>query len=126
MFYAFVTPWYNRRIRAGCDTPGCFKNNLMTPGIGELFPTLRSTYVILDFAIDTARRAGALLLASIERQRTLELKSPFELVTDADHASEELIVAAIRQRFPDHTILAEEGSGVERESAYTWLVDPLD
>jgi|SRR6266545_2781734 len=81
---------------------------------------------MLDFTIDLARRAGILLLSKLEGQRAVELKSPFELVTDADHASEELIVSAILQQFPDHAIIAEEGGGSGRESAYTWLIDPLD
>ncbi|MFL5807121.1 MAG: inositol monophosphatase family protein [Roseiflexaceae bacterium] len=81
---------------------------------------------MLDFTIDLARRAGILLLSMLEGQRAVELKSPFELVTDADHASEELIVSAILQQFPDHAIIAEEGGGSGRESAYTWLIDPLD
>lgn len=81
---------------------------------------------MLDFAIDTARRAGALLLDGMERRRTLELKSPFEVVTDIDRASEELIVTAIAQQFPSHTMVAEEGGGARRDSPYTWLIDPLD
>lgn len=81
--------------------------------------------MVLDFAIDTARRAGALLLAKA-KQPTRTLKSPFEVVTDADRASEALIVAAISAQFPDHTIIAEEGSGIEQTSDYTWLIDPLD
>ena len=71
---------------------------------------------MLDFTIDLARRAGILLLSKLEGQRAVELKSPFELVTDADHASEELIVSAILQQFPDHAIIAEEGGGSGRPS----------
>ncbi len=81
---------------------------------------------MLDFAIDLARRAGALLLAGLERQRSVKLKSPFDLVTDIDYASEALIVEAISQQFPDHAILAEEGGSTARDSAYTWVIDPLD
>ena len=81
---------------------------------------------MLDFTIDIARRAGALLLSRLEGQRSVELKSPFELVTDADHASEALIVTAITQQFPDHAILAEESGGAVNEAGYTWLIDPLD
>ena len=80
----------------------------------------------LDFAIDLARRAGVLLLSMFEGQRAIELKSPYELVTDADHASEALILDAIAQQFPDHAIVAEESGGTAREQGYTWLIDPLD
>jgi myo-inositol-1(or 4)-monophosphatase len=81
---------------------------------------------MLDFAIDLARRAGILLLSMFESQRAVELKSPFELVTDADHASEALILAAISQQFPDHAIVAEESGGAASDHGYTWLIDPLD
>ena len=81
---------------------------------------------MLEFAIDLARRAGVLLLSMFEGQRDVRLKSPFELVTDADHASEALVVSAIRRQYPDHAIVAEESGGVAAEAGYTWLLDPLD
>ncbi len=49
------------------------------------------------------------------------------LVTEHDKASEKIIVDTILNRFPDHTILAEEGglkSG--KQSKVTWVIDPLD
>src|ERR1043165_8713588 len=83
----------------------------------SLFVTRIVRKAMLDSAIDLARRAGALLLAGFESRRAVQLKSPFELVTDADHASEELIVSAISQQFPDHAVIAEERGGAARESA---------
>jgi myo-inositol-1(or 4)-monophosphatase len=85
-----------------------------------------STKPMLSFAIETARRAGALLMAGLERRRSLELKSAYEVVTEVDRESEALIVSAIRHAFPDHAILAEEGGGIERTSPFLWLIDPLD
>lgn len=81
---------------------------------------------MLDFAITMARKAGALLLDGLERRPVIELKSSFEVVTDIDRASEQLIVTAIRQQYPDHGIVAEEGTGVEPASEYLWVIDPLD
>lgn len=81
---------------------------------------------MLDFAIDIARQAGALLVEGLSRQRQLELKSPFEVVTEMDRASEQLIITAIRTKFPDHTILAEESGGTFDDDRPTWLIDPLD
>jgi myo-inositol-1(or 4)-monophosphatase len=80
---------------------------------------------MLDFAIDLGRRAGAVLLDGLDRRRTVELKSAFDLVTDIDRASEDLIVSAIAAAYPHHAILAEE-SGAIGEAEYTWLIDPID
>jgi myo-inositol-1(or 4)-monophosphatase len=52
--------------------------------------------------------------------------TPFDVVTEADKASEAVIVAMLTKAFPDHGILAEEGGGNHAESEYVWLVDPLD
>lgn len=86
---------------------------------------------MLDFALDLARQAGRLLCRLYEQHHTLGRKSSdIDLVTEADLASERLIVDAIRTRFPEHTILAEEGLGDQtdlfEETAALWLVDPLD
>lgn len=81
---------------------------------------------MLDFAIDLAYRAGTLIRAGAERDVSYEPKQYADVVTEVDRASEALIVGAIRARYPDHTIIAEEGSGVSMSSPYTWLIDPLD
>ncbi len=57
----------------------------------------------------------------------VELKTAHnDLVTDGDKASEALITGKIRARFPDHRILAEEGTRVEDASPYRWFIDPVD
>ncbi len=80
----------------------------------------------LDTAIDIAREAGALLSDYARRRIGFELKGDFDLVTEADRASERLIVDRLKASFPSHAIVAEEGSGHESGSEYRWYVDPLD
>ncbi len=80
----------------------------------------------LDMAIETARRAGALLRVGLSQQRQIDLKSAYELVTDMDRASEDLIVDAIHTYCPGHAILAEERGGAVGVDRPTWLIDPLD
>jgi myo-inositol-1(or 4)-monophosphatase len=87
----------------------------------------------LEFALETARRAGGLLreFCTASQRHTVKHKSTeIDLVTEADLASEQLIVDAIRARFPDHAILSEEGLGdlqaATSEVPCLWLVDPLD
>jgi myo-inositol-1(or 4)-monophosphatase len=54
-------------------------------------------------------------------------KARNDLVSAADLASEEVILEAIRSRFPDHSILSEEaGQSTPTESGPTWIIDPLD
>jgi len=80
----------------------------------------------LEAAAEIAREAGALLANYFERRVGFELKGEFDLVTDADRASEKLVVERLRSRFPAHGIVAEEGGGHESSSDFRWYVDPLD
>jgi myo-inositol-1(or 4)-monophosphatase len=48
------------------------------------------------------------------------------LVTEADHAAEKAIMDVIRKEFPDHQILSEEIGKVEKDSAYKWVIYPID
>jgi myo-inositol-1(or 4)-monophosphatase len=81
---------------------------------------------MINFAITIARQAGAILRYGVERERQVESKGHADVVTDIDKASEALLVSAIRERYPDHAIVAEEGSNSDGQSEYTWLIDPLD
>jgi myo-inositol-1(or 4)-monophosphatase len=86
---------------------------------------------ILEFAREICRQAGELLCDHYWQHHTVNRKSSdIDLVTEADLASERLIVEAIRNRFPGHTILSEEGLGDLQEIAgkteCLWVVDPLD
>ncbi|HXF26278.1 MAG TPA: inositol monophosphatase family protein [Bryobacteraceae bacterium] len=80
----------------------------------------------LDACLEIAREAGGLLSDFAQRRIGFELKGDFDLVTAADRASEKLIVERIRARFPEHSIVAEEGGGHKGSSDYCWYVDPLD
>jgi len=75
---------------------------------------------------EIAREAGALLMGYFARRVKIEYKGEVDLVTEADRASEKLILERIRARWPQHNILAEEGGGSEAGSDYRWYVDPLD
>lgn len=52
-------------------------------------------------------------------------RNPADLVTRADRTAEDLIVSILRQRFPDHGVVAEEGS-LHQGDEYRWIIDPLD
>ncbi len=78
----------------------------------------------LDAAIEIAREAGQVLLA--HRGVGFELKGDYDLVTAADRASEQLVINRLKERFPQHGIVAEEGGRAELQSELRWYVDPLD
>ena len=80
----------------------------------------------LETAVDIAREAGSLTAGFFERRVAYETKGEFDLVTEADRASEKLIVERLRTYFPTHSIVAEEGGGIENAGEYRWFVDPLD
>ncbi|MBN2159003.1 MAG: inositol monophosphatase [Spirochaetes bacterium] len=79
------------------------------------------------FARDIAIEAGALLLKGFRSESTIiSYKSRTDLVTDVDRSSEAFLVGRISDRFPDHAIIAEEGSRKDAAGGYLWYVDPLD
>jgi myo-inositol-1(or 4)-monophosphatase len=80
----------------------------------------------LETAAEIAREAGTLLARYFERRVGYELKGAFDLVTEADRASEKLVVERLSAHFPSHGIVAEEGGGHAGASEYRWYVDPLD
>jgi myo-inositol-1(or 4)-monophosphatase len=81
----------------------------------------------LRAAIEIAEASGALLADCFERDVASYAKSRFDVVTEADHASEALILDRLGFLFPSHGVIAEEsGVRVCGDSPYCWHVDPLD
>lgn len=84
---------------------------------------------MLNFAIETAREAGHLLLEKFGRITTVTKKGDINLVTEADLASEALIIERIKSHHPRHAILAEESGEavvVGGDTRWKWIIDPLD
>jgi myo-inositol-1(or 4)-monophosphatase len=83
--------------------------------------------MILSLAIEAARHAGFFLKENISNITTIEEKSTeINLVTDIDKRSEKMIIEMIKDRFPDHEIIAEESGATTGSSDYRWIIDPLD
>jgi myo-inositol-1(or 4)-monophosphatase len=82
---------------------------------------------------EEAARRGAALLEQWRSRFAVRAKGRADLVTDADHASQNAVQAFLRQRFPDHGFLGEESvtpggadPRVPADAPPTWIVDPLD
>ena len=84
---------------------------------------------MLNFAIDVAREAGGVLAQRLGSAKVTN-KGDIDLVTEADLASEKLIIERIRSYHPQHTILAEESGETVlvggKRSEWKWVIDPLD
>jgi len=84
---------------------------------------------LLSLAIALAQRAAAEILTIRDRGFQVQRKADRSVVTEADHASEAMILAGLRQTLPDCTVVAEEeiaGGLVASAAPEFWLVDPLD
>lgn len=80
----------------------------------------------LEIAAEIAREAGALTTKYFDRGVRFESKGEQDLVTEADRASEALILERLQSHFPAHTIVAEESGLHDKSSEYRWYVDPVD
>src|SRR5690606_29448849 len=83
---------------------------------------------MLNFAMETVRDAGRILLEKLGRVN-ISKKGEINLVTEADLASEALIIERIRSHYPRHSILAEEAGDaviIGDGDSSKWIIDPLD
>jgi myo-inositol-1(or 4)-monophosphatase len=79
-----------------------------------------------SFAVDLARKSGALLKEKFSQTHQIYYKGEINIVTEADKMSEDLIIAAINRKFPDHGILSEESPMIKGAGKLRWIIDPLD
>jgi myo-inositol-1(or 4)-monophosphatase len=80
----------------------------------------------LEIAIEAALEAGKLIVSKLNKTKQIDYKGAFNLVTDVDKASEQIIIGLIRSEFPTDEILAEESGASPNKSQRRWLIDPLD
>jgi myo-inositol-1(or 4)-monophosphatase len=78
------------------------------------------------FAANVARKAGELLAEKFNQKHQITFKGEINLVTEADKMSEDLIITAIRRRYPNHGILSEESAAQNEAAKMRWIIDPLD
>ncbi|TFD94564.1 inositol monophosphatase [Jeotgalibacillus sp. R-1-5s-1] len=71
--------------------------------------------------------AGQAALSAFDRSVQVTEKDEFgDVVTEADHAAESIILKQLSKSFPDHAIISEESGHNDVKSDWTWQVDPLD
>jgi myo-inositol-1(or 4)-monophosphatase len=73
-----------------------------------------------------ALQAGEILRAGYNQKHDVRYKGTIDLVTEIDAKSEEFLLSAIQEKFPDHHILAEESGEIKGDRRHIWYIDPLD
>ncbi len=86
---------------------------------------------MLNTAVKAARDAAEIIQFGARNldRLTIDSKGPGDFVTEIDRKAEETIVDTLLGAYPNHGIIAEEGSGNTRgnsQSDHIWIIDPLD
>jgi myo-inositol-1(or 4)-monophosphatase len=83
--------------------------------------------MIKSTLLKATKAAGLLIKEYAEKGFSINQKDGLNNpVTEADLASEDLIISIIRAEFPDHHILTEEAGNLPTDSNYKWIIDPID
>ncbi|MBI3109484.1 inositol monophosphatase [Candidatus Daviesbacteria bacterium] len=82
----------------------------------------------LKIAKKAALEAGKIISKYYGEKHELNYKHEdrSDFATKADVEAEEKIVKILTKNFPNHNIIAEEKNRINKGSAYTWVIDPLD
>ncbi|MBN1644555.1 inositol monophosphatase [Candidatus Woesearchaeota archaeon] len=82
----------------------------------------------MEPTIKTAlKEAGKILMENFGKLDSYDIKeNQSNIVTKADIDSEMAIIRIIEKKFPDHNIIAEETGFRDKNSNFTWIIDPLD
>jgi myo-inositol-1(or 4)-monophosphatase len=83
---------------------------------------------MLNIAIRAARTAGNIVAKGFENQTDMQIeaKGDNNYVTSVDKEAERAIIYKIKQSYPEHSFVGEEGGVVEGDNDFKWIIDPLD
>ena len=103
----------------------------MLPGSSKYQPILQVTQLSLrhvkETLIKATNEAAKVLTAYFNQPLVITHKEGVNnLVTEADHKSEAVIIGIIKESFPGHHILTEESGDLSQESEYKWIIDLID
>lgn len=85
--------------------------------------------LIYEQAKQWVLEAGERIRTKMHQPLVIETKSsPNDLVTEMDQETEQFFAEKIRESYPTHRVLGEEGFGddVQDEKGTIWIVDPID
>ncbi|XP_059579922.1 inositol monophosphatase 1 isoform X2 [Alligator mississippiensis] len=85
----------------------------------------------MDYAVTLARKAGEVVREALKKEISIMTKSsPADLVTVTDQKVEQMIISAVKEKYPSHSFIGEEsvaaGEGSTLTNNPTWIIDPID
>ena len=83
---------------------------------------------MLNTAKTAAVKAGRFIVGQSERidRLNIERKEANDFVSEVDKTVEAELIATLKRAYPDHGFQGEEGTIVNPEADYQWIIDPLD
>jgi len=83
---------------------------------------------MLNIAIRAARAAGNIIASGFDNRTDLQIeaKGDNDYVTSIDKEAEQAIIYKIKQSYPEHSFVGEEGGVVAGDDDFKWVIDPLD
>jgi len=80
----------------------------------------------LDFALKIAKKAGKIMRSNFKIGMTKVWKDDHSPLTATDLAINKLVIDSVKKTFPNHSVIAEEGSLDIKGKEYIWVCDPVD
>lgn len=79
-----------------------------------------ANYVADTIAIEIKKNYKNLNIKSYKKT------SPSQVVTNLDLKIEKIVRKLIHSKFPEHNIIGEELGNIDKNSDFTWIIDPVD
>lgn len=80
----------------------------------------------MDLAVGLAKEAGEIMRKNFSLNMIKEWKEDHSPVTATDLEINDLVLKEIKAKYPDHSILSEEGNDFSEAHDYVWICDPVD
>lgn len=79
-----------------------------------------------EFAINLAKKAGAIMRKNFTLGMKKEWKQDRSPLTVTDTTINRMVIQAVAKTFPEHSVLGEEESNMKEGDEYVWVCDPVD
>jgi fructose-1,6-bisphosphatase/inositol monophosphatase family enzyme len=79
-----------------------------------------------QFSLNLAKKAGGIIKANFNLGMKKEWKKDNTPLTETDLAINQLVLDAIKNNYPEHSVLSEEGDNFKESDEFVWICDPVD